>query len=306
MAERTIDNGYNAHKFDDIIRKETEALVKSTMGKDADSEKGRAFQRQAAENLKNAFLSLPVVFYQALDGFADGKDFREYLKPTEDTELPEETSFLDLVLACGDRKLEPKNEKAAQSYYERLFPTPKTAKQSAALGREEAIAEGKRAAKELLASHKDSRKEQSGALKGREARRVIKAGDALARARADVLELEALAKVGLMNESEKKRYESALLRLEESRSAYRRLTGIDVGEQKKEVEEQKSEPVEAITPTSEKAEKTVEPTSEIHRQRVDFKEKHIDLGGSSRQTPIGKEKGEAASLDASEKERDEG
>ncbi len=127
MLIRPIGNYYNSEKFDNIIYQVANDLVESTMGADAKTDKGREFSAQAAENLKASFLSLPFTFYQALEAFVDGRDIGNYLKVADGSvnERIDELrngSFIDIVLACSDRKLEVKNERAATNYYKRLFP----------------------------------------------------------------------------------------------------------------------------------------------------------------------------------------
>ena len=122
MPNRTVGKHYDAEKFDNLINGAAFDLVKSTMGDDADTDKGREFARQAAENLRASFSALSVSYYQALDAFADGKDIGEYLKPEGDSGATLEGSFIDVVLACGDGKLLVKNEQSAVKYYDRLFP----------------------------------------------------------------------------------------------------------------------------------------------------------------------------------------
>lgn len=128
MSIRTIGNNYNAEKFDNLIHKSALELVRSTMGDDADTEKGKIFIVQASQNLKAKFKELPISFYQALEAYTEGKKAEDYLKlvdESQDDKLLNPSSFIELVLACSDSKLDVINKESAENYFNELFPQTK-------------------------------------------------------------------------------------------------------------------------------------------------------------------------------------
>ncbi len=122
MNNKVIGNKYNAQKFDRIIEAAAAELVKNTMPDEASDKKGRAFQRQATDNLKKSFSALPITFYQALDAFADGKSIEKLVSCKDSTEAKKlkDVSFLDLVMLCREERVSVVNEKAAINYYEKM------------------------------------------------------------------------------------------------------------------------------------------------------------------------------------------
>ncbi len=337
MPMQTIGTHYDSVKFDNIINGAAFDLVKSTMGNDAETDKGAAFTQQVIANLKAKFVELPVTYYQALDAFADGREIGEYLKSSDEnnaTELEtlENGSFIDVVLACSDGKLRVKNEKAAVSYYNRLFPEAQVEMAEEVHNLE--IDEADRSASQ--AHRKVERKEsfenfslrramsafekanskfadwsklEQSDMSGSEMKRFekIKAELDLRRQRLDDAKERAIISV-------RKRFERGEITQEHLDMRIAQIESGDLSLREKRAYEQpqrvtvQEQTIEAPTveelSLNEDVQTAPVATENVNKYHIDFKQRHIELGSYAPQTPVNIGKEKERSLDEAEREND--